>query len=183
MVGLAMYPKKCFVMNQSGENVFHVFSQLIHQALNYPVSGNYTTFTEESLISYHENMSPQELSHVTSFLAPKSSQFYLDGNIFSLEMFAVDIRPVLQIIAKILGKEDSKKVDKFVLEFFSLMMMPEIVLDIPSFWVEVINTQFMTSPLTGSFKFPTVIAYLFLYQNVDHFFGLGLNMIDINKKK
>jgi len=104
----AVYPKKFFVMNQSRENVFQVTSQLIHQALNYPVSGTCTTFIEESLISYYDSMSPQELSHVTSFLAPKSSQFSLDGNLFSLEMFAVDIRPMLQVIAKILGKEDSK---------------------------------------------------------------------------
>ena len=57
-IALAIYPKKCFVMNQVGENVFRVTSQLIHQALNYPVSRTYTTFTEESLISYYDNMSP-----------------------------------------------------------------------------------------------------------------------------
>lgn len=158
-----MYPKKCFVMNQSRENVFQGTSQLIHQALNYLVSGTYTTFTKESLISYYDSMSPQELSHVTSFLAPKSSQFSLDGNIFSLEMFVVDISYVLQVIAKILGKEDSNLVDKFFLGFLSLMMKPEVVLDIPTFWVDAINTQFMTLPLTGSFKFPSVITYLFLY--------------------
>lgn len=147
------------------------------------MSGTYTTFTEESLISYYDSMYPQELSHVTSFLAPKSSQFSLDGNIFSLEMFAVDIRTVLQVIAKILGKEDSKQVYKVVLGFFSLMMKPEVVLDIPTFLVDAINTQFMTLPLTGSFKFPTVLTYLFLYQNAEHFSGLRLNVVDINKKK
>lgn len=62
-------------------------------------------------------MSPQELSHVTSLLTPKSGRFSLDGNLFSLEIFAVDIRPVLQVIYKILGKEDSKQVDKVVLGF------------------------------------------------------------------
>lgn len=70
-----------------------------------------------------------------------------------------------------------------MLGFFSLMMKPEIVLDIPEFWVDTINTQFMTLPLTGSFKFPLVITYLFLYQNSEHFSDLGLNVVDINKKK
>lgn len=103
-----MYPKKCFVMNHSGENVFQVTTQLIHQALNYPVSGTYTTFTEEYLVSHYDSLSPQDLSHVTSFLAPKSRQISLDGNLFSLDIFAVDIRPVLQVISNILGKEDSR---------------------------------------------------------------------------
>ena len=56
---------------------------------------------------------------------------------------------MLQVIAKILGKEDSKQVDKVVLGFFSLMMKPEIALDIPASWVDAINTQFMTLPLTS----------------------------------
>ena len=128
-----MYTKKFFVMNQSGENVFLVTSQLIHQALNYPIAGTYTIFTEESLVSYYDNLSPQEFFHVTFFLAPKSGQFSLDGNLFSLDIFAVDIRPVLQVISKILGKEDSKHVDKVVLGLSSLTMKPEVVLDIPTF--------------------------------------------------
>lgn len=63
------------------------------------------------------------------------------------------------------------------------MMKPEIVLYIPTFWVDIINTQFMTLPLTWSFKFPSVITYLFLYRNFEHFLDLGLNVVDINKKK
>lgn len=89
--------------------------------MNYPVFGTYTSFTEESLISYFDNVSPQELSHVTYFLAAKSCHFSLDGILFSLEIFAINIRPVLQVIAKILGKEDSKHVDKVVLVFFFLL--------------------------------------------------------------
>jgi len=147
------------------------------------VSGTYTTCTKESLTYYYDNMSPQELSHVTSFLAPKSSEFPLDGNLFSLEIFAVDIRPVFQVIAKILGKEDSNQVDKVVLGFLSLMMNPEIVLDILEFWVDAINIQFMPLPLPCSFKFPSAITYLFLYQNVERFSNLGLNVVNINKKK
>ena len=41
----------------------------------------------------------------------------------------------------------------------------------------------MNLPLTGSFKFPSIITYLFLYQNAKNFSGLGLNLVDINKKK
>ena len=105
-------------MNQSGESVFQVTSQLIHQDLNYSVFGTYTTFIEKNLVSYYDNLSPQEFSHVTSFLAPKSRQFSLDINMFSLDIFVVDIRRILQVISKIVGKEDPKKVHKVVLGFF-----------------------------------------------------------------
>lgn len=60
-----------------------------------------------------------------------------------------------------------------------MTMKPGVILDIPAFWVDTINTL----SLTGSFKFPSVVTYLFLYQNAEHFTSLGLNFVDINKKK
>ena len=41
----------------------------------------------------------------------------------------------------------------------------------------------MAFPLTGSFKFPSLIVHLFLYQNVEEFMSLGLNIVDVNKQK
>ena len=101
---------------------------------------------------------------------------------FSLDIFATDIRPILQVIS-LLGREDSRQVDKVVIGVFTKMMKQEVVLDIPAFWVDTINTQFMTLSLTGSFKFPSVVTYLFLYQNVENFANLVLSIVDINKKK
>lgn len=41
----------------------------------------------------------------------------------------------------------------------------------------------MSLSLTSSFKFPSLIVYLFLYQNVEEFMNLGLNIMDVNKKR
>ena len=38
-------------------------------------------------------------------------------------------------------------------------------------------------PLTGFFRFPSLVVYLFLYQNVEEFMSLGLNIVDSNKNK
>ena len=90
---------------------------------------------------------------------------------------------MLRGISKILGKEEKNIIDKSVLGLFALMMKPRVVLDIPSYWQEVINTQLLSLSLTRSFKFPSLIIYLFLYQNVEEFLHLGLNIMDINKKR
>lgn len=95
-------------MNELGESVFQVTYQLIHQAFNYPVFGTYVTFTKDSLVSYYDNLSSQESSYALSFLTPKYGQFSPDENFLSLYIFATDIRPILQMISKILGREDSK---------------------------------------------------------------------------
>ena len=54
---------------------------------------------------------------------------------------------MLRCILKILGKEDDSIVDKSVLRLFALMMKPGVVLDIPSYWQEDVDTQLMTLSL------------------------------------
>lgn len=41
----------------------------------------------------------------------------------------------------------------------------------------------MSLSLIGSFKFPSLIVYLFLYQNGEEFMHLGLNIMDIKNKR
>ena len=41
----------------------------------------------------------------------------------------------------------------------------------------------MSLSLKGSFKFPSLVVYLFLYQNVEEFMQLGLNIMDVNKHR
>lgn len=43
---------------------------------------------------------------------------------FPLDTFVEEVRLVLQILAKILGKEDTNTMDKTILRMFSLMMNP-----------------------------------------------------------
>ena len=100
-----------------------------------------------------------------------------------MEIFDAENRPVLSCIAEILGKDNDLTVDKLVLGMYAMMMKPGTVLDIPYFWQEIVNSQLMRFSLTGSFKFPSLIVYLFLYQNVEEFMSLGLNIMDVNKQK
>ena len=89
----------------------------------------------------------------------------------------------MRCIIKILGKEDDIIIEKSVLGLFALMMKPGVVLDIHSYWKEVFNTKLMSLSLTGSFRFSSLIIYLFLYQNVEELLYLGLNIMDVNKKR
>ena len=56
---------------------------------------------------------------------------------------------MLRCISKILGKEDDSTIDKSVLGMFSLLMKPKVVLDIPSYWQEFVNTQCMSLSLVA----------------------------------
>ena len=84
-----------------------------------------------------------------------------------MEIFDTEVKPMLSCIANILGKDDDRTMDKSVLGMFAMMMKPGVVLDIPSYWQEAFNSQLTSLSLTGSFRFPSLIVYLFLYQNVE----------------
>ncbi len=102
---------------------------------------------------------------------------------FPLDTFVEEVRPMLNIPAKILGKEDTNTLDKAILGMFSLMMNQYIFFDIPSFWEKMINSQSSNFPLARCFRFPSLVTYLFLYTHVERFMHLGMNIMDPNKNK
>ena len=178
-----MYPQKCFVMNQLGENVFQVLAQLIRQSFCYPSAESYVIFTNESLSTYFQELSGLRFTQILFFLIPEKENFSFESDTFRLSSFAKDVRQILQILAKVLGREDAMVVDKSILGMFALMMKPGVVLHIPTYLESVINNQFMSLSITGSFRFPYLVTYLFLYSHVGIFIHLGLNIVDVNKNK
>ena len=59
--------------------------------------------------------------------------------------------------------------------FLWLMMQADIFLDIPSFLASAIKAQFQEISSAGSFKYCSLVFYLFLFEHADRFESLGLN--------
>ena len=114
---------------------------------------------------------------------PEKAHFPLDLNKFPPSLFTEYMRPILQILAKIMGKEHDVMIDREILGMFALMMKPGVVLEIPTYLENYIYNQFMSLSLTGSFRFPSLVTYLFLYSHVENFTQLGLNIVSVNKNK
>ena len=114
-------------------------------------------------------------------LMPSGKQFSLESSQFPLNSFVEDIRLIIQILTKILGRDDVLVIDKVTLGIFNLMMKPSVVLDIPDFWEGKINAQFMNLSLIGCFRFPSLITYMFLSSHVENFMNFGLKIMDLNK--
>lgn len=178
-----MYPKKCFIMKKSGENVFQVSFLLIQQALFFPLSNSYTSILEEYLLTAFQNLSGQMYAQLIFFLIPTGKHFPLESTHFHLDTFFEDVKPILEVISNIFGREDTTVIDNVILGMFNFMMNPDTIFDIPTFWENMVNPQLTDIYLTGCFRFPSLITYLFLYTHVDRFMNLGLNMMDPHKNK
>lgn len=70
---------------------------------------------------------------MTLFLLPTRQQLHMDPTQLFLETFFEDVRPILQIIAKVLGREDTTFIDKDILGMFNLILQPKVVVDIPAY--------------------------------------------------
>ena len=100
------------------------------------------SFTNEPISSYFQELSGPKFTEIVFYLLPEKEKFSLELEIFPLNTSTEDIRPVLQILAKFLGRKDVMVVDNSILGMFSLMMKPRVILDIPTYLENVINNQF-----------------------------------------
>jgi len=130
---LAMYPQRCFVINGLGESVSQVSSLLIQKEFCYPSIESYLSFSEESLTTYFEELSELESAIIHLYLMTNGKQFPVDCSHFPLDIFDEVVRPVLQVLTRILEKEDTVVVDRVVLGMFAVMMKLGVVLDIPTY--------------------------------------------------
>ena len=108
-------------MNCQVENVLQVSAQLIHQSLCYLESESYVQFTDDSLIAYYDSLVGQEFNQFIFFMKPDTENFAPDSKEFSMEVFDVEVRPVLRCISNILGKDDDNSVGKSVRGMFALI--------------------------------------------------------------
>jgi len=68
------------------------------------------------------------------FVMPPAQYFYMEPTQFTLEIFIEYVRSILQIISKVLGREDTHVIDQTILGMFTLMLQPETIFDIPDYW-------------------------------------------------
>lgn len=178
-----LYPKKCFVMNALGENIFQISALLIQQTLVFPHSNLYTPFSKEALLPSFQNLSRKDYTQMILFLMPTWQQLPIEPTQFSPETFIEDVRPFLQIIAKVLGMEDTTINYRAIFGMFNLILQHVNVLDLPAYWEKMVNSKLSELALTGCLIFPSLVAYLFMYTHVESFMYLGLNTMDVHKKR
>jgi len=156
---------------------------LIQQTLNFPYSEKNTSVYEETLVARFQNFSGGDYDKLSFHLIPHGNIFSLDPTFFPLYSFAEYVKPILQVIAKVLGKENTSIIDRVVTGIFNFFMQPEVILDIPTFWEGLVNSKLSNLNLTGCFIFPPLLVYFFLYVHAEKFMHLGLTLMDCHKRK
>lgn len=114
---------------------------------------------------------------------PHRKTLSLDPTLFSVDNFVEEFRPILQEIFRVLGKDENYVIDHATIGMFHLVMKPNVILNIPTFLEDLLNSQLLNFNLTGCFRFPSLLVYLLLYVHVEKFMHLWLNIMNHHNKK
>lgn len=101
---------------------------LIQQDLCFPPISSYTPFSEETMFStFH--LSASNYAQLNLFLMHSGKhlpmEMPMEPTHFPLDTFVEEVRPILQILAKILGMEDTTTMEKAILGMFSSILNPK----------------------------------------------------------
>lgn len=121
----SMYPQRCYVMNSLREIFLQVSSLLIYQEFDFPKSDSYTTFFDETLLSFYQTCQQRKKKFVQIYFPP-SAVLPSKSTQFPVTCFVDNVRPMLQIIAKILGRNETSVVDYQIIGLFHLMMQLDL---------------------------------------------------------
>lgn len=174
---------KFLCYEQIGGNIFKVSSLLTQKAFSFPSSNSHTYFWEEIQLSGFQNLFGSNYAQLNFFFIPFGKHFHFKPTNFHMDTFVDEVKSILQIMAKILGREDTNVINRAILGMFIFLMNHETIFDIPAFWEKRVNSQLIHISLIGCFKFPFFVTYLFLYTHIEIFMHMGLSIIDPHKNK
>lgn len=103
---------------------------------------------------------------------PVGKRLPMEPTNFNLDTFVGEVRPILQTLENILGREDTNIIGKAILGIFILMTSPKAVFDLPPFLEKMVNSQLTNISLTRCFRFPSLVTYLLLYAHAERFMNL-----------
>lgn len=95
---------------------------------------------------------------------------------FFVAYFSKSARSILQIIMRILRRDETTVIDFQAIRLFHLMIQPGVMLDVPTFLEHSINSQILNFSVTMCFRFPSLLVYFFKYVHVEEFMDQRLNL-------
>lgn len=100
-----------------------------------------------------QNLSAEDYAKLSLNIMPFNHTFSLEPTLFPLDSFVVDVKPILQVISRVLGKYNTYIIDHAFIGIFNLVMQPDVILDILAFWESSVNSQLLNFNITGCFRF------------------------------
>ena len=160
-------------ISPQGTIIFSLSPDIIRQALRFPSSEAYVSFKDETLLAQFNKLSRESRRAFIAAITVDQATALPPLEPFPLSLFNEEVRPVLSLIAGLLGVGTPEGISWASIRFLWLMIQNGVTLDIPGFLSFTIRNQFREIAKARKFRFRSLVFYLFLFQHVDKFNHLG----------
>jgi hypothetical protein len=152
----------------------------IDQMMQIPRADSASPFNLEILTELYQKMTfPQRTQIFKLFLSP-SAQFPSTNPPYPSSMFSTKGNQIISSLCSLLGYYSDQWVDEPILGFLSILSTdekPTARFDFNTFLEDNIHEQFMNFGKEGMFRYSSILAYLFVFFQVDKF-GFSMQKMD-----
>ena len=126
--------------------VFSLSPDVIKQALRIPTSTTYVSFKDAALAAQFIKQPRETRRAFISSITIDQAASLSAAEPFPLSLFVEEVRPILSLIAGLLGVGSPEDISTVCVHFLWLMSQKGVVLDIHGFLSTAIQTQFQELP-------------------------------------
>jgi hypothetical protein len=173
-------PKKRAIISSSREILFLITPKSIDQMMQIPRADSASSFNLEILTELYQKMTFPQRAQIFKLFLPPSTQFPSTNPPYPSSMFSTKGNQVISSLCALLGYYSDQWVDEPILGFLSIFSTDEKTttqFDFGTFLADNIHEQFVNFDTEGMFRYSSMLAYLFIFFQVDKF-GFSMQKMD-----
>jgi hypothetical protein len=165
-------PEQRAVISSSGEILFLITPESIDQMMQIPRDDSASPFNLEILTELYQKMTFPQRAQIFELFLPPSAQFPSTNPPYPSSMFSTKGNQIISSLCALLGYYLDQWVDEPILGFLSIFSTdekPTTQFDFSTFLENNIHEQFVNFSTEGMFRYSSILAYLFVFFQVDKF--------------
>jgi hypothetical protein len=165
-------PKKRVVVSSSGEILFLITLESIDQMMQIPQVNSASPFNLEILTELYQKMTFPQRDQIFKLFLPPSTQFPSTNPPYPSSMFSTKGNQIISSLCALLGYYYDQWVDELIVDFLSIFSIdenPTIQFYFSTFLANNIHEHFMNFAMEGMFRYSSILAYLFVFFQVEIF--------------
>ena len=176
------FDKRVILSPNQTKTLCIVSADALAKVLCFPDLPTLQFLDEEALPSSYQALKPMERSNLLAQNLKEGPPIPTNPHPYVIVDFSDKSKEAIALICIISGYDDDKFVIEIILGFLSLLtpstgVMPPIF-DLCHHLAEKIHNQLAEYLALERFRYPSMLFYMFLYQNFQHFKGLEMKLRD-----
>jgi hypothetical protein len=165
-------PEQRAIVSSSGEILFLIMPESIEQMMQIPRVDSASPFNLEILTELYQKMNFPQRAQILELFLPPSTQFPSINPPYPSSIFSTKGNWIISSLCALLGYFSDQWVDEPILGFLSIFSTdekPTTQFNFSTFLVNNIHEKFVNFATEGMFRYSSILAYLFVFFQVDKF--------------